>query len=83
MSIRILEKALMETITLTRAELEKIIQETVMSILDKNKDAINQSVLEALEDTALSFAIEEGKTGIDADTDEIKKFLTSKISGKL
>ncbi len=72
----------METITLTRAELEKIIQETVMSILDKNKDAINQSVLEALEDTALSFAIEEGKTGIDADAEEIKNFLTSKISEK-
>lgn len=72
----------METITLTRAELERIIQETVLNILDKNKDAINQSVLEALEDTALSFAIEEGKTGIDADAEEIKNFLTSKISEK-
>lgn len=72
----------METITLNREDLEKIVQETVWSILDKNKDLINQSVLEALEDMALSLAIEEGNTGIDVDAEEIKKYLSSNISDK-
>lgn len=72
----------METITMNREDLEKIVQETVWSILDKNKDIINQSVLEALEDMALSLAIEEGNTGIDVDAEEIKKYLSSNISDK-
>ncbi|HMN50060.1 MAG TPA: hypothetical protein PKD67_13020 [Ignavibacteriaceae bacterium] len=69
----------METITINRKELKKIIRETFKDVLSDSKDLISEAVLEALEDIALAKAMETGKTGQFIDTADFKENLTSKI----
>jgi len=69
----------METITINRKELKKIIRETFEDVLSDSKDLISEALLEAMEDIGLAKAMELGKTGQYVDTTEFKKNLTSKI----
>jgi hypothetical protein len=69
----------METITINRKELKKIIRETFEDVLSDSKDLISEALLEAMEDIGLAKAMENGKTGQYIDTAEFKENLTSKI----
>jgi hypothetical protein len=69
----------METITINRKELKKIIRETFEDVLSDSKDLISEALLEAMEDIGLAKAMESGKTGQYIDTAEFKENLTSKI----
>jgi hypothetical protein len=69
----------MDTITITRKELKKIIRETFKDVLTDSKDLISDAVLEAMEDIGLAKAMETGKTGQYVDTNEFKKNLTSRV----
>jgi len=69
----------MDTITINRKELKKIIRETFKDVLSDSKDLISEAVLEAMEDIGLAKAMESGKTGQYTDTAEFKKNLTSRI----
>jgi hypothetical protein len=53
----------METITINRKELKKIIRETFEDVLSDSKDLISEALLEAMEDIGLAKAMESGKTG--------------------
>ena len=67
----------METITINRKELKKIIRETFEDVLSDSKDLISEALLEAMEDIGLAKAMESGKTGQYIDTAEFKEKLTS------
>jgi hypothetical protein len=69
----------METITINRKELKKIIRETFEDVLSDSKDLISEALLDAMEDIGLAKAMECGKTGQYIDTAEFKENLTSKI----
>ena len=69
----------MDTITINRKELKKIIRETFKDVLTDSKDLISDAVLEAMEDIGLAKAMETGKTGQYVDTNEFKKNLTSRV----
>jgi hypothetical protein len=69
----------MDTITINRKELKKIIRETFKDVLSDSKDLISEAVLEAMEDIGLAKAMESGKTGQYTGTAEFKKNLTSRI----
>lgn len=70
----------MNTITINRKELKKIIRETMEDVFNEKKDIIGDAVVEAMEDVALGRAIEAERTGEYVDTEEFKKKLRSKIS---
>jgi hypothetical protein len=70
----------MDTITISRRELKKIIRETFEDVLSDSKDLISEALLEAMEDIGLAKAMESGKTGQYIDTAEFKEKLTSKIN---
>ena len=69
----------METITINRKELKKIIRETFEDVLSDSKDLISEALLEAMEDIGLAKAMESGKTGEYIGIAEFKESLTSKI----
>lgn len=69
----------METITINRKELKKIIRETFEDVLSDRKDLIGDAVVEAMEDIGLARAMERERTGEYADTDEFKKRLNARI----
>jgi hypothetical protein len=69
----------METITINRKELKKIIRETFEDVLSNSKDLISEALIEAIEDIGLAKAIESGKTGQYIDLSEFQKKLRSKI----
>lgn len=69
----------METITINRKELKKIIRETFEDVLSDSKDLISEALLEAMEDIGLAKAMESGKTGQYLDNKEFMQSLTSKI----
>jgi hypothetical protein len=69
----------METITINRKELKKIIRETFEDVLSDSKDLISEALIEAIEDIGLAKAIESGKTGQYIDSSEFQKKLRSKI----
>ncbi len=69
----------MDTITINRRELKKIIRETFEDVLSDNKDLISDALLEAMEDIGLAKAIESGRTGQFTATAEFKEKLTSRI----
>lgn len=69
----------METITISRKELKKIIRETFEDVLSDSRDLISEALLEAMEDIGLAKAMEGGKTGQYIDTVKFKENLTSKI----
>ncbi|MCC6549098.1 MAG: hypothetical protein IT279_03405 [Ignavibacteriaceae bacterium] len=63
----------METIQITREELENIITEKVLQILSNEPEILQEAIHEAIEDICLSNAIDEGKSGEDVDPADIKK----------
>ncbi|GIK62072.1 MAG: hypothetical protein HND39_15645 [Ignavibacteriota bacterium] len=69
----------MDTITIKRRELKKLIRETFEDVLSDRKDLISEALLEAMEDIGLAKAIESGRTGQFVDTKEFKERLTSRI----
>lgn len=69
----------MNTITINRKELKKIIRETFEDVINDKKDLIGEAVVEAMEDIGLAKAMEQGRTGEYVDTSEFKKNLASKI----
>ena len=69
----------METITISRNELKKIILETFEDVLSARKDLIEDAVVEAIEDLGLARAMEEGRTGENVDLLEFKKKLDTSI----
>ncbi len=52
----------METITINRNELKKLMRETFIDVLTDRKDLIEDAVLDAIEDIGLGVAMEEGRT---------------------
>ena len=69
----------METITVNRKELKKIIRETFEEVLSDSKDLISEALIEAMEDIGLAKAMESGKTGQYSDTSEFKEKLATRI----
>lgn len=72
----------METITISRNELKKIIRETFVDVLTKRKDLIEDAIIEAIEDMGLATAMEQGRTGEYIDNKEFAKKLNYKIKSK-
>lgn len=70
----------MNTITMDRQELKKLIRETMEDVFNDKKELIGDAVLEAMEGISLGRAMEEGRTGEYVDIDEFKKKLTSRIA---
>ena len=68
----------MDTVTINRAELKKMMRETFIDVLTRRKDLIEDAVIEAIEDMGLGVAMEEGRTGQFADTKEFMKKLGKK-----
>jgi lipoate-protein ligase B len=71
----------METITMSRNELKKLMRETFVDVLTHRKDLIEDAVIEAMEDIGLGVAMEEGRTGEYIDEDEFMRKLDNKIKG--
>jgi hypothetical protein len=71
----------METISIDRKELRKIIRETFEDVLNDGKDLIGDAVVEAIEDIGPAKAMEEGKTGKFVNTGEFKKKLDIRVKG--
>lgn len=53
----------MDTVTISRNELRKMIRETFVDVLTKRKDLIEEAVTDALEDISLGVAMQSGRTG--------------------
>ena len=71
----------METITVNRDELKKLMREAFIDVLTERKDLIEDAVIEAIEDIGLGLAIEEGRTGEYVDADEFMRKLDARIKG--
>ena len=69
----------METISMSRKELNKIVRETFVCFLTDRKDLIEDAVVEDLEDLGLARAMTEGRTGEYVDGKEFKRKLNSKL----
>lgn len=69
----------METITISRNELKKLMRETFIDVLTNRKDLVEDAVIEALGDVGLGIAMEEGRTGEYIDGKEFIRKLDSKI----
>jgi lipoate-protein ligase B len=71
----------METITVNRAELKRLMRETFIDVLTERKDLIENAVIEAIEDIGLGVAMEEGRTGEYVDADEFMRKLDGRVKG--
>jgi lipoate-protein ligase B len=71
----------METTTVSRNELKKLMREAFIDVLTDRKDLIEDAVIEAIEDIGLGIAMEEGRTGEYVDENEFMAKLDSKIKG--
>jgi len=69
----------METITMSRNELKRLMKETFIDVLTDRKDLIEDAVIEAIEDIGLGAAMEEGRTGEHVDKNEFMGKLDNKI----
>ena len=69
----------METVTMSRNELRKLMRETFIDVLTDRKDLIEDALIEAIEDIGLGNAMEEGRTGEYVDEDEFVRNLDKKI----
>lgn len=69
----------METITISRRELKKIMKEAFVDVLTSRRDLIEDAVIEAIEDVGLARAMEDGRTGEYVDAKEFMKKLNSKL----
>jgi lipoate-protein ligase B len=75
------EDHFMETITMSRNEIKRLMKETFIDVLTDRKDLIEDAVIEAIEDIGLGVEMEEGRTGEYVDKDEFMRKLDSKIKG--
>ena len=71
----------METITMSRNELKKLMRETFVDVLTYRKDLIEDAVIEAMEDIGLGVAMEEGRTGEYVDESVFMRKLENRIKG--
>jgi lipoate-protein ligase B len=71
----------MESITVYRDELKKLMREAFIDVLTERKDLIEDAVIEAIEDIGLGMAMEEGRTGEYVDADEFLRKLDGRIKG--
>lgn len=71
----------METVTISRSELKKMMRETFIDVLTKRKDLIEDAVIEAIEDVGLGIAIEGGRSGEYIESNEFAKKLDRRIKG--
>ncbi len=69
----------METITISSAELKRLMRETFIDVLTERKDLIEEAVIEAIEDIGLGIAMEEGRSGEYINNEEFIKKIDSKI----
>jgi len=69
----------MESVTMSRNELKKLMRETFIDVLTERKDLIEDALIEAIEDIGLGNAMEEGRTGEYVDEDEFVRNLDKKI----
>ena len=68
----------MESISISRKELKKIIRETFEDVLNDRKDLIGDAVVEAMEDIGLARAIEKGRKRDYIDKAGFKKKLEAR-----
>jgi len=71
----------METITLNRDELKRLMREAFVEVLTERKDLIENAVIEAIEDIGLGLAMEEGRTGEYVDADDFMRKLDGRVKG--
>jgi len=71
----------METNTMSRNELKKLMRETFIDVLTHRKDLIEEAVIEAMEDIGLGIAMEEGRTGESVDKSAFMRKLGNRIKG--
>jgi hypothetical protein len=71
----------METITMSRHEIKKLMRETFIDVLTERRDLIEDAVVEAIEDIGLGMAMEEGRMGEYVSEDEFMRKLDNKIKG--
>jgi hypothetical protein len=69
----------MDTITISRKELRKLIRETFEDVLNDKKELIGDAVVEAMEDIGLAIAMEVGNKGEYIDIGNFKKKLGNRI----
>ncbi|MDI6802141.1 MAG: hypothetical protein QMD01_08870 [Thermodesulfovibrionales bacterium] len=69
----------METISLRRNELKKIMRETFIDVLTERRDIIEDAVLDAIEDIGLGIAMEAGKNSGYVTKKEFLRKLDSKV----
>ncbi len=71
----------METITVNRDELKRLMREAFVDVLTERKDLIENAVIEAIEDIGLGLAMEEGRTGEYVDADDFMRKLDGRVKG--
>jgi hypothetical protein len=71
----------MDTITVDREELIKLMRETFIDVLTTRKDLVEDAVIGAIEDIGLGIAMEAGRTGEYVSTEAFTLKLNDKIKG--
>jgi hypothetical protein len=71
----------MDTITINRQELKKLMRETFIDVLTTRKDLVEEAVIGAIEDIGLGIAMEAGRTGEYINTKTFALKLDKKIKG--
>jgi hypothetical protein len=71
----------MDTITINRQELIKLMRETFIDVLTTRKDLVEEAVIGAIEDIGLGIAMEAGRTGEYINTEAFALKLDKKIKG--
>ena len=71
----------MDTITINRQELIKLMRETFIDVLTTRKDLVEEAVIGAIEDIGLGIAMEAGRTGEYTNTEAFALKLDKKIKG--
>ena len=71
----------METISMSRNEIKKLMREAFIDVLTDRKDLIEDAVIEAIEDIGLGVAMEEWRTGEYVDQERFLKKLDNKVKG--
>jgi len=72
----------METITISRNELKKLMKDIFVDVLTQRKDLIEDAVIEAIEDMGLAISMEQGRTDEYINNEEFAKKLSRKIKSK-
>jgi hypothetical protein len=71
----------MDTITINRQELIKMMGETFIDVLTTRRDLVEDAVIGAIEDIGLGIAMEAGRTGEYINTEAFALKLDKKIKG--